>query len=145
MSKVVKIRNREDLEAAFRIRHEVFVIEQGIAKRDEFDQHDTASTHVLVYDDEQVPIGTARWRRTPMGIKIERMAISAPSRNQGYGSELLEFIISDLQKNPAVKKEKLYMHAQAQHVGLYQNFGFQIEGEKFLECGIEHYKMVKEK
>lgn len=143
MSRIIKIRNREELEAAFRIRNEVFVIEQGIEKREEFDKYDTASTHWLVYDDDDVPCGTARWRRTPFGIKIERMAILASFRNQGYGSELLDYLIHDLEKNPAVKKENIFLHAQEPSVKFYKNFGFEVEGEKFIECGIDHFKMVK--
>jgi len=38
--------------------------------------------------------------------------------------------------------KKIYLHSQINAIKLYLKFGFKIVGEKFIEAGLEHYKMV---
>jgi predicted GNAT family N-acyltransferase len=85
-----------------------------------------------------IPAGTARWRRTADGIKLERFAVLAEFRKKGVASALLETILDDvLLEHPS----KIYLHSQIQAVPLYEKYGFEKQGDIFTEAGIEHYKM----
>ena len=58
------------LQQAFNIRREVFVIEQMVSETEEYDQEDISTHFIALYDG--LPVGTARYRTTPNGIKLER-------------------------------------------------------------------------
>ena len=47
--KLVDAKSSQDLEAAFYIRREVFIIEQNVPEEEEFDRADLRSHHVIVY------------------------------------------------------------------------------------------------
>ncbi|MFV2117435.1 GNAT family N-acetyltransferase, partial [Streptomyces sp. Act-28] len=51
----------EDRAAAFAVRREVFVVEQGVAEEIEYDAHDATAVHVLaVRTADGVALGTGR-------------------------------------------------------------------------------------
>ena len=140
--RVWKIETQEELEQAFEIRREVFVQEQEVAPAEEFDEFEDTSTHFLVTEGN-VPCGTARWRFTDNGIKLERFAVLGSFRGRGVGSKLVEAVLKDLKSQEEAKNKAIYMHAQLTAVSLYRKFGFKIIGDNFLECGIEHAMMQK--
>jgi len=134
---VNKITDRDDLQKAWDIRIKVFMDEQGVDQRLEYEYEDE-STHFLALVDGQ-PAGTARWRKTDKGIKLERFAVLKPYRGSGVGAELVKAVLNDIGDT----KEKLYLHAQSAVVDFYSKHGFRPEGDEFEEAGIKHYKMVK--
>jgi predicted GNAT family N-acyltransferase len=123
-------------DIAFEIRRKVFVEEQHVSREEEYDQFENSSTHYLVYDDDK-PVGTARWRKTDKGIKLERFAVLKESRNAGAGKAILEKVLEDVMK----LDEKIYLHAQITAINFYLKAGFIIEGDEFVEANIRHYKM----
>ncbi|MGB0523081.1 MAG: GNAT family N-acetyltransferase [Flammeovirgaceae bacterium] len=125
------------------IREKVFVIEQQVPLEEEYDEFDETATHFLVLLDGK-PVGTCRWRFTAKGIKLERYAVLAEARGNGVGGKLVELTLADIAEQPAATGKKMYLHAQVTAVFLYEKFGFQKEGDQFDECGIMHYKMVKQ-
>ena len=143
MIKVRKAVNQEELQDAFKVREEVFVKEQGVAREDEYDQYDKTSSHFVAYDDQGIPCGAARWRPTDDGIKLERFAVLQPYRKIGIGALLLKNVLHDIEEDPNVAEQKLYMHAQVSAMGFYKKFGFEAVGEEFDECGIKHFEMVR--
>lgn len=143
MIEVRKVVGRAELEDALKIREEVFVKEQGVAAEDEYDQYDETSTHFVAYDEQGKPCGTARWRQTDSGIKLERFAVLPPYRSTGIGALLLKNILYDIEEDMNVTEQKIYMHAQTTAIGFYKKLGFETVGEEFLECGIKHYEMVR--
>ena len=118
------------------IRSKVFVKEQKISSRIEFDGLDKDCQHYLVFDDNKA-IATARWRKTEKGIKIERFAVLYEYRNEGVGKFMLQTMINDLDSLDTM----FYLHAQENVVKFYEKFGFKTEGSKFTEANIVHYKM----
>ena len=127
------------LQKAFDIRREVFVIEQMVSETEEYDQEDVSTHFIALYDG--LPVGTARYRTTPNGIKLERFAILKPFRSMGVGSAILQYILKDLSAFEGL----IYLHAQLTAMGLYSKFGFEAIGEQFEEAGIQHYKMTYQK
>lgn len=135
------IDSENEMKVAFQIRREVFVEEQKVPEEEEYDQFENKARHILALIDE-TPVGTARWRFTENGIKLERFAVLISSRGNGVGAALVEKVLEDIQNHPDGKGKTLYMHAQLSAVSLYQKFNFVKEGDIFEECNIQHYKMT---
>jgi predicted GNAT family N-acyltransferase len=133
---VKKITDNSTLNEAYNIRREVFVVEQRVDEREEY-EHEEISVHFIARIDNEYA-GTARWRITENGVKLERFAVLNKFRSAGVGSALLKAVIEDI---PAEHKY-LYLHAQLTAMGLYSKFGFTETGPMFEEAGIQHYKMV---
>jgi predicted GNAT family N-acyltransferase len=123
-------------DIAFEIRRKVFVEEQKVSREEEYDQFEDTSTHYLVFADEK-PVGTARWRKTDKGIKLERFAVLPEYRNSGAGTAILDKVLEDVLS----LKERIYLHAQITAINFYLKAGFVTEGDEFVEANIRHYKM----
>ena len=82
-------------------------------------------------------VGTARYRRTDSGIKLERFAVLKQFRNLGIGKALVLFILEKLKI-----KKFIYLIAQESVIGFYDNLGFDPIGEFFYEREIPRQKMV---
>lgn len=122
------------------VRNQVFQIEQRVEPELEFDGKDETAEHLLAYLDNQ-PVGTARIRYLDyQRAKIERLAVLTTARGQGIGKKLMEKALE-----VAAQKEvkEVVIHAQDYVKGLYQQLGFEQEGERFEEAGILHVKMRK--
>lgn len=141
--RVIPATSEELLKKAFAIREEVFVIEQQVASEEEFDEFEDESHHFVALDENDHPIGSARWRYTEKGIKLERFTAKKTMRGKGLGTALVQAVLDDIAEK-AEKGTYLYMHAQLPAVPLYLKFGFQTKGDQFDECGIMHYLMWRE-
>ena len=117
------------------VRDEVFVGEQGVPIELEHDALDPACTHVIARLLDGTAVGTARL--TPER-HIGRMAVRAPWRGRGVGDALLLALVEEARKRdwPEVR-----LNSQASAIGFYERHGFQAEGERFFEAGIEHQAM----
>lgn len=144
MIEVRKVQNEEELQKAFAIRKEVFVNEQNVPADEEYDSHEAESRHFLAFYNNE-PCGTARWRFTEKGIKLERFAVLAPYRKQKVGKAIVEKVLQDVKNDSNSAEKMIYLHAQVQVVGFYEKFGFEKFGEKFQECEIWHYAMKLKK
>ena len=122
---------------AFEVRRIVFVDEQKVSREEEFDEFEKDSNHYLAFYNNH-PAGTARWRVTKMGIKLERFAVLQVHRDQGIGTKILASVLNDIRDRP----EKIYLHAQLAAVNFYKRAGFIEEGDHFWEANIEHVKMA---
>ena len=141
--RVIKASNDALKQKAFAIREEVFVVEQQVAAEEEFDEFEDDSHHFVALDEDDQPIGSARWRYTDKGIKLERFTAKKTMRGKGLGTAIVQAVMDDI-KATAEKGTYLYMHAQLPAVPLYLKFGFETKGDQFDECGIMHYLMWQE-
>lgn len=140
--KVRKISTDEELKQAFQIRNEVFVQEQQVAPEEEYDKYDSTAAHYLAYDDKNTACGTARWRKTGSGIKLERFAVLKSYRGQGVGASILQQMLVDIDQSEWTN-QAIYLHAQITAIPFYERFGFEKVGDEFEECTIKHYKMIR--
>lgn len=140
---IKKITEDRDLEKAFTIRKEVFVVEQGVPLEDEFDEFDIFDEqceHILVYYNEQ-PVGTGRIRVVDGVGKLERICILKPFRKFGLG----KIIIGALEKIAEEKGlSQVKLHGQTQAEGFYSKLGYRTSSNIFIEDGIPHILMRKE-
>lgn len=121
------------------IRYEVFVMEQKVDEREEYDEFEETSHHFLALADNRAA-GTARWRKTDKGYKLERFAVVESFRKSGVGSALVKAVLEEVL--PLRKSDELiYLHAQVQALPFYAKLGFEEFGEEFVEAEILHRKM----
>lgn len=125
--------------AAFAIRREVFVVEQGISEALEFDGQDDHAHHLLARHAGQ-PVGSLRLRLVERGAtaKIERVAVRAAARRHKVGQALLEAALALAQTAGA---HEAVVHAQCIVQGFYERQGFAALGPTFIEDGILHVAM----
>lgn len=121
------------------IRFQVFVVEQKVAEEEEYDEFEVVSRHFIARIDHQ-PAGTARWRKTEKGFKLERFAVLPQFRGISVGKALVEKVLSEVIPL-SNQKEKIYLHAQVQALPFYQKLGFSPYGEEFIEAEIMHRAM----
>lgn len=140
---VKKIIEPRELQQAFGIREKVFVLEQKVPKEEEYDEFEDTSRHFLAMDEQGQPCGTARWRFTDKGVKLERFAVLKECRGRGVGQALVVAVLEDINRHPQAEGKAIYLHAQLSAIPLYDKFGFVKEGEQFSECDILHYRMIK--
>jgi predicted GNAT family N-acyltransferase len=117
------------------IRAEVFVEEQGVAPELEWDDEDEHAWHVLAMNPDGTMVGTGRLLRDG---HIGRMAVLRPWRGVGVGAALLAELLRVAQ---ALGLNDLVLHAQTHAIGFYARYGFEPEGETFIEAGIPHRTM----
>ena len=123
------------MKEAHKIRYEVFVIGQNCPEELEW-EFEEESTHFLLIEND-IPLASARHRKTDNGFKLERFAVLFKARGKGFGMLILKAIMEDIKDSNALK----YMHAQEQVTPFYEKIGFEKSGEIFEEAGIMHYKM----
>jgi predicted GNAT family N-acyltransferase len=138
MVEIKKFRFKDEnlMKEAHRIRYEVFVIGQNCPEELEW-EFEEESTHFLLIEND-IPLASARHRKTEKGYKLERFAVLSEARGKGFGMLILKAILEDIKESNALK----YMHAQEQVIPFYEKVGFEKSGNVFEEAGIMHYKMV---
>ncbi len=137
----VKIAHLPDDWAPIRaIRRAVFQQEQGVEEALEFDGRDDEAVQFLAYLDDR-PVGTARIRFLSQSTaKLERLAVLSDARKQGVGQQIMQTALKFLgEKNIS----EIRIHAQEPVKEFYQALGFEVEGDRFEEAGIPHFKMSK--
>ncbi|MBI1221013.1 MAG: GNAT family N-acetyltransferase [Bacteroidetes bacterium] len=132
---IEKIDTQAMQEQAWEIRKKVFVEEQEVDEGLEWD-HEEESVHFLATLNGKA-VGTARWRETGKGIKLERFAVLPEYRNQKVGEALLKAVLEDVPGN-----HRVYLHAQLAAENFYHRSGFEPVGDVFYEAGIGHHLMV---
>ena len=133
------IETDQDYQSCLFIRKQVFIIGQNIPVEIELDDDKIDATYFLANLSGN-PVGTARYRKTDFGIKLERFAVLENARNFGVGKALVLFIINYL------KNEKMiYLNAQKSVIGFYEKLGFGQIGDQFYEASIPHKKLIYKK
>jgi Predicted acyltransferase len=127
------------LTAVFAIRRAVFVGEQGVDPALEWDDAETAATHVLGVADGRA-VGTARIRFVDDDTaKAERLAVRQSDRRQGYGRRLMDAVEAYATHSGATRCR---LHAQRRVEQFYRSIGYRTVGDEFEEAGIPHIAMV---
>jgi predicted GNAT family N-acyltransferase len=126
---------RDDQAALQAVRIPVFVVEQKVDAREEFDAVDPVCQHILAMDSNGNAIGTGR---IDSHGKIGRMAVLPEWRKRSIGMAILNKAI-ELAREQHL--QSVYLHAQLSAQGFYARAGFAASGNHFFEAGIEHVAM----
>jgi predicted GNAT family N-acyltransferase len=121
------------------VRRTVFIEEQQIAEREEWDDLDPVIDHVLAFERldaaKRDAVGTGRLE--PTG-KIGRVAVLPQYRGTGVGVAVMHRLL-DLAAERGF--HEVYLNAQVSAAGFYERLGFRADGPEFDEVGIPHQRM----
>lgn len=137
--KVIQATTELERLAAFKVRHDVFVKEQGVSASIERDDADQTATHVIGYIDQH-PVACLRFISDGDTGKIGRMAVLKAYRGQQLGKQLM-LETEKIMQQAGLRKSTL--HAQTHATGFYEQLRYQTISEPFYEANIEHVVMVK--
>lgn len=129
-------RKNSFLEDVFNIRRKVFIEEQNVREEGEYDDDEIEAKYFLAFIDSKA-VGTARYRTTAKGIKIERVAVLKEFRGKGVGSAIFENMLPELKNSGQI----IYLHSQLTSCFLYEKYGFIKQGDVFYEEEIAHVLM----
>jgi predicted GNAT family N-acyltransferase len=153
VSRQVRLARPDDLPAAYALRLDVFVAEQGVPVELELDELDADADHAVAMDGDRT-VGTGRLvngRVGPdLGLEpgtpgtvgtIGRMAVASDVRGAGLGRELLDVLVD---RARALGLPAVELHAQVQATAFYERAGFAPFGDVYDEAGIAHVGMRRE-
>lgn len=126
----------ENAEAIRKLRKIVFIIEQGVDPKIEWDGRDHLCQHAIAITNAGEEIATGRI--LPTG-HIGRIAVLANWRGKGVGSAILKKLMMIAEDG---QFPKVYLNSQTHALAFYQRFGFITEGPFFMEAGILHQRMI---
>ncbi|CAD6573305.1 MAG: hypothetical protein TREMPRED_000773 [Tremellales sp. Tagirdzhanova-0007] len=160
-------KTKDEVEACYDIRMEVFVVEQGFPVDTEIDDYDPISTHFFLNvpitdpppestsfitlpsvtsSSTLKPVGTVRW--TPSKAKVSRLALLPAARKQGYGRQLLEAVHRHAEETASTEEMRSVSERSGEKsiyaIPFYEKMGYAAEGPEFDEDGAPHMRMVRQ-
>ncbi len=121
--------------AVWRLRQDVFVVEQECCYPDLDGRDDEPGTrHVVLRDDDRV-VGVARVLDDGARWRVGRVALAREARGRGLADVLME---TALQVCP---DREVVLEAQAPLARWYESLGFEVTGPEYLDDGIPHVPM----
>lgn len=125
-----------ELYEIFKARFSVFVMEQQCFYLD-MDDIDYYSTHLFIWSDKKVITYARLFRDSETNIfHIGRMLTTI--RGKGYGKYLMSAAVIESKKQGA---SIISIDAQTHAIKFYEQLGFKVVSEEFIEAGIPHKKM----
>lgn len=137
------------LADALALRHDVFVVEQGVPPELEADVLDEAPStrHVVLRGAAGTVVATGRVLAEAGGVAhLGRIAVTARRRGAGLGSHLMAVLAHVAWAEvPHEGRLRLELAAQREALGFYTRCGYHLTDRgPFLDAGIAHRDMVRE-
>ena len=133
-------RDEAEVEAAKRLRLQVFCEEQGVPRELELDGLDGAATHLVVLAGDEL-IATCRLRFPGKTCRLERMAVRRDRRGTGIGAKLLAGAEEEARRAGA---GEILLHGQLGARSFYESGGYAALSEEIInDAGIDHVAMRK--
>ena len=129
-----------ELFAIYKLRTEVFVVEQECAYQ-EVDDLDLTAQHLFSLGTDGQVVAYARIMDEGDQVRIGRVAVAKSQRGQGAGRDL---VAQAIQAATAVAPgaQRIVIQAQAYLQKFYASFGFEPVSAVYLDTGIPHIDMV---
>lgn len=146
-----RVTDSADMAAAFAIREEVFVGEQGVTLEEEHDDLDAAptTTHVLAVVADGTPIGTARLLTDPAHpgvVHVGRVAVRHQGRGLGVGRALMTALeaIALAEHADSDGGVRVELSAQESAIPFYRSLSYDIAEHRYLDARIWHRDASKQ-
>lgn len=127
----------EELKKAIYIRNEVFIKEQGLFSKTDWDEHDQIATHIIAVIDGEI-VGTVRLYHQDKGVWVGGRLAVLPGKRGWVGSRLVKAAVAEAKRSDA---KQFIAAIQAQNVSFFTRLGWKTIGTKFIVQGWEHYLM----
>lgn len=131
----------DELYDMLQLRAEIFVVEQNCVYND-LDGRDKEAVHQLLKKDGQL---VAYSRLLKPGSRfadysIGRVLVKETARSTGLGIQMMQEAKAFIQKT--WQADKIRISAQKYLRKFYENLGFVVVGDEYLEDGIPHFEML---
>ena len=129
-----------ELYAILQLRSEVFVVEQNCVFQD-MDYKDQKALHILGEYNGKIVAYTRIFKPNDYYefASIGRVVIAANYRDRKWGNDLMQFSIAEVAQHFAVSQ--ITIGAQLYLKTFYENQGFIVTSDVYLEDDIEHIEM----
>jgi len=125
---------------AIAVRWAVFVEEQGLPADEEVDEWDGICDHLVATLDGAV-VGTARLvPQDAHTVRIGRVAVRREARHQGVATRLM---LRCEARAADQGREVVRLSAQWGVVSFYEQLGYVVTGDPYVEAGLVHVAMTK--
>jgi len=126
------LQNRERLKA---LREKVFVCEYHIPKHIEFDQLDRTSQHIVLLNEDNVIIASARLSQDGL---MSRVAVLPEFRNEEVYRNLFSYLVSVAKEQGATEMSfNCILHEKDRFI----KAGFYVKTPVFMEAGIARQRL----
>jgi ElaA protein len=121
--------------AVWRLRQQVFIVEQGSPYPD-LDGRDLEPTtrHLLIEEDGAL-VAYARLVEDDDALRVGRVVVEPDARGRGLADALMHAALDDTGDRAVV------LDAQTEVAGWYATFGFEVTGPEFDDDGVMHLPM----
>jgi predicted GNAT family N-acyltransferase len=137
--KWIDAKKDKDLEDAYQVRREVFILEQKVPEEEKIDEADLRSHHVVVYAADS-PVATGRLFNDGKNWLIGRISVLKEFRGKHAGKLVVEKLLEKAAESGA---KEVHVYAQTHAIDFYRKSGFVDYGDTFQEAGIKHLSMMK--
>lgn len=129
-----------DYQLEIKLRNKVLREPLGMTLSESELSQDKGDMHIAAFSDEQF-VGCLLLKPQANGVaKMRQVAVDSSQQGKGIGRLLVEY--SEIIALQSGFKE-IVLNARETVVPFYQSLGYQVEGERFQEVGIPHFKMRK--
>ena len=128
-----------ELYEILKAREEIFVVEQNCVYQD-LDNKDYDSLHVFYEEDGIVTAYMRAFFKDDTTVQMGR--VLSLRHGAGLGGRLLREGI--IQIKDKMNPKRIYIEAQCYATGYYEQEGFSVCSDEFLEDGIPHVQMILE-
>jgi ElaA protein len=134
----------QELYDILQLRSEVFVVEQDCVYQD-LDGKDKKALHIIGYKDDKVVAYTRIFRSGDYfhEASIGRVVVKPLERKFGYGVDIMKASIAAVEN--LFKETTIHLSAQCYLKNFYNSLGFKEVGAEYLEDGIPHIGMTRNK
>lgn len=129
----------QQLQDVFKVRRTVFVEEQGVPEERELDEHDNDSTHFIAYV-QNIPVAAGRLRFVDDYGKLERICVLKEFRSREIGRGVISEMEAVIRENNLSKAK---LNSQTYVVNFYEELGYEVVSDEFVDAGIPHVTMEK--
>lgn len=137
---VRRLRGQSEMQAALKLRHDVFCVEQGVPEHEEVDGRDHDGIHLVAIHGGEV-VATCRLLMIGSTAQFSRLAVRESMRRRGIATALLEMADEETR---GLGGRRIVLHAQTYAEDLYEQAGYRPRGRMFNEAGIDHIAMEKQ-
>ncbi|WP_420932989.1 GNAT family N-acetyltransferase [Alteromonas sp. A081] len=117
------------------LRKSVFVVEWRIPQTSEFDEQDSTATHVLVVDDNNEAVATARLTR---GGELGRIAVKRSHRTLSIYKILFAALLKTAEQQAF---PTLNVVCNLDSVDYHRSLGFKPAGRVFMDAGVPRQRL----
>lgn len=143
MFDIIIAEDEHTLSECLRMREEVFVHEKKVDPNIERDENDILGgecEHFLITEDGE-SIGALRCTPLYDTVYLQRFCVLRDRRRNGAGRMVMQ-LIEKYYKTLGI--EKIELDAKCSSQEFYENCGYKVISERFVEADVLHVKMLKE-